>query len=71
MMAVVGIFALLYGAALLWGSVTAIRVLSGLVMPQRPAHFVYLRQASIWSVGVVTALAALALMGQALVTLPQ
>ena len=41
-----------YGAFLVWGGVTAIRVLGGLVIAPRPAGFVWLRRSAIWTVGV-------------------
>lgn len=40
-----------YGIFLIWGGVTAIRVLGRLVLAPKPASFVYLRLTSIWSVG--------------------
>ena len=43
--------AIAYGSFLVWGGVTAIRVLCGLVLAPKPAPFVYLRLTSIWSVG--------------------
>jgi len=52
---------LLYGAFLVWGGFTAIRVLTGLVQPARPAGFVALRLTSVWSVGLVSALLGFAL----------
>jgi hypothetical protein len=47
---------LTYGAFLIWGGVTAIRVFSGLVQPSRPAHFVALHLTSVWTVGIISAL---------------
>lgn len=46
---------LTYGAFLIWGGVTAIRVFSGLAQPVRPAHFVALHMTSVWMVGIVSA----------------
>ncbi len=43
---------LAYGTFLIWGGVTAIRVFGGLVIAPRPAAFVRLRLAAIWSVGL-------------------
>jgi hypothetical protein len=40
-----------YGAFLIWGGVTAIRVLGGLVIAPRPAAFVWLRRSAIWTAG--------------------
>ncbi len=40
-----------YGTFLIWGGVTAIRVLGGLVIAPRPAAFVWLRKSAIWTVG--------------------
>ena len=53
---------LLYGVFLVWGGGTAIRVFTGLVQPVRPAHFVALHLASIWTVGVVSMLIGVAIL---------
>jgi len=47
---------ILYGAFLVWGGGTAIRVFTGLVQPVRPQHFVALHLTSIWVVGAVSVL---------------
>jgi hypothetical protein len=57
---------LAYGAFLLWGGFTAIRVFTGLVQPPRPAPFVALRLTSVWSVGLASALLGVALVTSAL-----
>jgi hypothetical protein len=57
---------LAYGAFLLWGGFTAVRVLTGLVQPVRPAGFTALRLTSVWSVGAVCALLGVALVTRAL-----
>ena len=60
------IAALAYGGFLIWGGVTAIRVLSRLVTPSLPAPFLCLRQASIWSVGSASTVIGLAVVFQGL-----
>ncbi len=50
-----------YGAFLIWGGVTAIRVLGGLVIAPRPPAFVRLRLAAIWSVGLSAVASGLAM----------
>jgi hypothetical protein len=57
---------LAYGAFLVWGGLTAIRVLTGLVQPERPVGFVALRLTSVWSVGGVAALGGITLISNAL-----
>jgi hypothetical protein len=57
---------LAYGAFLVWGGLTAIRVCTGLVQPARPAGFVALRLTSVWSVGGVAALGGITLISNAL-----
>jgi hypothetical protein len=57
---------LIYGAFLVWGGLTAIRVFTGLVQPVRPASFVALRLTSVWSVGLVSALLGFTLVTNAL-----
>ena len=56
---------LAYGAFLVWGGFTAIRVFTGLVQPVRPAGFVALRLTSVWSVGGVAALGGITLISNA------
>jgi hypothetical protein len=53
--------AIVYGVFLVWGGVTAIRVLGRLVLAPRPASFVYLRLTSIWSVGSCAVMIGLAI----------
>ncbi|HSP54933.1 MAG TPA: hypothetical protein VLS25_05035 [Dehalococcoidia bacterium] len=55
-----------YGTLLIWGGVTAIRVLGSLVIAPRPASFVRLRLAAIWSVGVSSILIGAAVAAQGL-----
>ncbi len=57
---------LAYGAFLIWGGFKAIRVLTGLIQPDRPASFTALRLTSVWSVGAVSALMGVALVSRAL-----
>ena len=57
---------LTYGAFLVWGGVTAIRVFSGLVQPSRPAHFVALHLTSVWTVGIVSAVVGFSVLYQGL-----
>jgi len=57
---------LAYGAFLVWGGFTAIRVFTGLIQPARPASFAALRLTSVWTVGAVTAFLGLALISNAL-----
>lgn len=57
---------LAYGAFLVWGGFTAIRVFTGLVQPARPPGFVALRLTSVWSVGGVAALGGITLISNAL-----
>lgn len=58
--------AVAYGVFLVWGGVTAIRVLGRLVLAPRPASFVYLRLTSIWSVGSCAVMVGLAIALQGL-----
>jgi hypothetical protein len=53
---------LIYGAFLVWGGITAIKVFTGLVQPIRPAHFVALHLTSIWTVGAVSMLIGIAIL---------
>jgi hypothetical protein len=57
---------LAYGAFLVWGGYTAIRVFTGLVQPARPAGFVALRLTSVWTVGIVSAFLGVALISESL-----
>jgi hypothetical protein len=57
---------LAYGAFLVWGGFTAIRVFTGLIQPVRPASFVALRLTSVWTVGAVSAVIGVALISNAL-----
>lgn len=57
---------LVYGAFLVWGGFTAIRVFTGLVQPSRPASFVALRLTSVWTVGAVSAFLGIVLISNAL-----
>ena len=58
--------AVAYGIFLVWGGVTAIRVLGSLVLAPKPASFVYLRLTSIWSVGSCAVMIGLAIALQGL-----
>jgi hypothetical protein len=55
-----------YGTFLVWGGVTAIRVLGGLVIAPRPAAYVWLRRTAIWSVGAAAITIGLSLAVQGL-----
>ena len=57
---------LLYATFLMWGGFTAIRVLSPLVIAPRPAAYVAMRQAAIWSVGLASISAGLSLVADAI-----
>ena len=60
MLIVVG--SLVYGSFLIWGGYTAIRFMAPMVIAPRPAAYVRMRLAAIWSVGLASALSGLALL---------
>ncbi len=59
---IIYLLVLAYGAFLLWSGFTAVRVLTNLVRPSRPAPFVCLHLTSIWMVGLAAMFSGLALL---------
>ena len=57
---------LLYGTFLIWGGFTAIRFMAPMVIAPRPAVYVHMRLAAIWSVGLVSVLTGLMLLAEAI-----
>ena len=57
---------LVYGTFLIWGGFTAIRFMAPMVIAPRPATYVHMRLAAIWSVGLVSIFTGVVLLAQAI-----
>ncbi len=62
-----GLVVLLYGTGLVWAAVNITRHQVRLVRVPKPASLVYIRLASIWSLGSVSVVAGLVLIAQGIV----
>ncbi len=63
------ILVLFCGTAFVWVAVNLTVYLTRLVRPPRPAHFVCLHMTTVWTVGSVSVIVGLSLIGQGLTIL--